>query len=247
MIFRRIKAHIEKENWFAVFIDFCIVVVGVFIGIQVANWNASQFERREEAAIVERLRDDFERIEEDADRSLAFHTRMTEDLRTVLRSLRTGVLKDKDTAAFERALLLGPAFQTSADRAGTFTELMSSGRGNILQDRDLLHMLVDYQDFLERYAFAQKFYTEYCLIFTEAFRRGYNYSTDIQLTEDAFALIEPGQSIVSYDFEALVSDPAFHDATEEFLFMHSGTILWRKRISDRIDVIRQRLTETVND
>ena len=37
MIFRRIKSHIEKENWFAVFIDLCIVVIGVFIGIQVAN------------------------------------------------------------------------------------------------------------------------------------------------------------------------------------------------------------------
>ena len=42
MIFRRVKAHIEKENWFAVFIDFIIVVFGVFIGIQVANWNAEQ-------------------------------------------------------------------------------------------------------------------------------------------------------------------------------------------------------------
>jgi hypothetical protein len=44
MIFRRVKAHIEKENWFAVFIDFLIVVVGVFIGIQVANWNEEQAE-----------------------------------------------------------------------------------------------------------------------------------------------------------------------------------------------------------
>jgi hypothetical protein len=26
MIFRRIKAHIEKENWFAVLVDFLIVV-----------------------------------------------------------------------------------------------------------------------------------------------------------------------------------------------------------------------------
>ena len=39
MLFRRIKTHVEKENWFAVFVDFLIVVVGVFIGIQVANWN----------------------------------------------------------------------------------------------------------------------------------------------------------------------------------------------------------------
>ena len=42
MILRRIKAHVEKENWFAVGIDFLIVVVGVFIGIQVANWNEAR-------------------------------------------------------------------------------------------------------------------------------------------------------------------------------------------------------------
>ncbi|MEO1642026.1 MAG: hypothetical protein AAFR74_01735 [Pseudomonadota bacterium] len=71
-------------------------MIGVFIGIQVANWNATQFERREEAAIVERLQSDFERIKEDADRSLAFHVNMTEDLRIALGSLRSGVLKDED-------------------------------------------------------------------------------------------------------------------------------------------------------
>jgi hypothetical protein len=42
MIFRRVKSHIQKENWFAVCVDFFIVVVGVFIGIQVANWNEEQ-------------------------------------------------------------------------------------------------------------------------------------------------------------------------------------------------------------
>ena len=42
MLFRRIKAHVEKENWFAVGVDFAIVVIGVFIGLQVANWNEAR-------------------------------------------------------------------------------------------------------------------------------------------------------------------------------------------------------------
>ena len=54
MIFRRVKAHIENENWFAVFIDFLIVVAGVFIGIQVANWNAERavFEQETQALLT---------------------------------------------------------------------------------------------------------------------------------------------------------------------------------------------------
>ncbi|GAA6204737.1 hypothetical protein [Thalassotalea sp. SU-HH00458] len=39
MLFRRVLTHVKDQNWFAVGIDFCIVVVGVVIGIQVSNWN----------------------------------------------------------------------------------------------------------------------------------------------------------------------------------------------------------------
>lgn len=241
MIFRRIKAHIEKENWFAVGIDFFIVVVGVFIGIQVANWNASQFERREEAAIVERFRSDFERVKADADLSLAFHARMTEDVRTVLQSLRSGVLEEEDIPAFERVLVLGTGFQTSADRAGSFTELMSSGRSNILQDRDLLHALVDYEDFLERFAIARNYYIENALLWIPDLVAAYEYDIGLQLTDDFFALVDEGERYVSYDFEALASDPAFYNAVEELLLTHSGFTMWRKRVSARIEVIQQRL------
>ncbi len=45
MLLRRITKHVTEQNWFAVFIDFLIVVVGVFIGIQVANWNESLAEK----------------------------------------------------------------------------------------------------------------------------------------------------------------------------------------------------------
>lgn len=55
MILRRIKAHVEKENWFAVGIDFCIVVIGVFIGIQVANWNDAQSNKAGLTASLQRL------------------------------------------------------------------------------------------------------------------------------------------------------------------------------------------------
>ena len=58
MLFRRIKSHIEKENWFAVFIDFCIVVVGVFLGIQIGNWNEARVSHIQEAEYLEQLRDE---------------------------------------------------------------------------------------------------------------------------------------------------------------------------------------------
>ena len=51
MILRRVTQHVKGENWFAVGLDFVIVVVGVFIGIQVANWNEARLENIRKTSI----------------------------------------------------------------------------------------------------------------------------------------------------------------------------------------------------
>jgi hypothetical protein len=52
MILRRVTRHVKDENWFAVGLDFVIVVVGVFIGIQVANWNDERLENVRKVQIM---------------------------------------------------------------------------------------------------------------------------------------------------------------------------------------------------
>jgi len=42
MLFRRVKDHVKNEDWFAVFIDFFIVVAGVYIGLQLGNSNTAR-------------------------------------------------------------------------------------------------------------------------------------------------------------------------------------------------------------
>jgi hypothetical protein len=55
MILRRVIAHFRKQEWTAIAIDFVIVVVGVFVGIQVANWNEREADKRLGRAYAERL------------------------------------------------------------------------------------------------------------------------------------------------------------------------------------------------
>lgn len=56
MILRRVTEHVKAQNWFAVGIDFIIVVVGVFIGIQVANWNDMRSAKKAERTYLLELR-----------------------------------------------------------------------------------------------------------------------------------------------------------------------------------------------
>ena len=54
MLLRRVIEHVKDQNWFAVCLDFIIVVIGVFLGIQIGNWNEDRiFENRERQLLVE--------------------------------------------------------------------------------------------------------------------------------------------------------------------------------------------------
>lgn len=55
MLLRHLIEHVRAQNWTAVCIDLVVVVVGVFVGIQVANWNESRLEAERKNQIVEAL------------------------------------------------------------------------------------------------------------------------------------------------------------------------------------------------
>jgi hypothetical protein len=61
MILRRVIDHVKHQNWTAVALDFVIVVMGVFIGIQVSNWNAAQEFKGRERELLRELRSEIEK------------------------------------------------------------------------------------------------------------------------------------------------------------------------------------------
>jgi len=55
LILARITRAIREQNWFAVVLEFVIVIAGVVIGFQVTAWNAGQQERQREAEYLHQL------------------------------------------------------------------------------------------------------------------------------------------------------------------------------------------------
>lgn len=45
MIFKRVVARLRAQDWMAIAIELAIVIMGVFIGTQVSNWNSNRIER----------------------------------------------------------------------------------------------------------------------------------------------------------------------------------------------------------
>lgn len=55
MILRRLSQSLKEQNWTAIWIEFILLASGVFLGIQVSNWNAARVDRAEYEAALTRL------------------------------------------------------------------------------------------------------------------------------------------------------------------------------------------------
>jgi hypothetical protein len=55
MILRRVTQHVRTQNWTAIGIDFVIVVVGVFIGLQVNVLNEARVESKRQQRMIDAL------------------------------------------------------------------------------------------------------------------------------------------------------------------------------------------------
>ena len=244
MLLRRITKHVRDQNWFAVVLDFMIVVFGVFIGIQVANWNEARQQRIDEAGLIERISDDFVRIKKDAERSRNYHAEIKSDLTILVKSLRSDTLADNDIAAIKRALFLGTTFQTSADRSGTTRELLSSGQANLLRNKGLLDELVAYEAFLDRHDQAMDYLLRSATVVAATFNKASKLDVESPFFDETLYATDIRPPISEFNFESMAVNDDFENAVEDLVFLQNLALMWRLRIDARIENIQDRLEET---
>lgn len=143
MLLRRITQHVQTQNWFAVILDFLIVVVGVFIGIQVANWNDALQANLREQQIIDRLYEDHVALEEELDIDIRFLSSVTqgiEDMEKLIIDYPDGANPKILSTFFETAFNL-PAITGHSD---TYEQLVASGDMNLLSSEQLRSGLVSH-------------------------------------------------------------------------------------------------------
>ena len=64
MLLRRITQHVKDQNWFAVGLDFVIVVAGILIAFQITEWNEARSVREDERDFLSRLHGDIVELQD---------------------------------------------------------------------------------------------------------------------------------------------------------------------------------------
>lgn len=125
MILRRITQHIKAQDWIAVGVELVILVLGVFIGIQVANWNESRLERAQLAQQLVSLRIDLQENQAHFGSYRAELTQQMEDvsfLRSAFKSDVSSVVADEFHAKFlniQRIKVFSPDLTALTELADT--------------------------------------------------------------------------------------------------------------------------------
>ncbi|GLQ21682.1 hypothetical protein ACFFUB_09340 [Algimonas porphyrae] len=209
MILRRIRAHIEAENWFAVFLDFAIVVIGVFIGIQVANWNEDRAVERDQRAMLEQLYADLApRLEGWREGNEVYAIEEDASERFVLDALLAGTLDETDKARFESGLMALVRWQlidvSLLQRRMESTELFSEFQGTAYEDI-LVNLYSNWartEDFVSQY--ENRGHDARNIIFNRIFMKPGPYNPR------GFTAITP-----EYVFDELVQDREFRHAVAQ--------------------------------
>lgn len=137
MLLRRVTQHIQNQNWFAVFIDFMIVVVGVFIGIQVANWNEARIDREDEVRYLKAMAEDVVMSLGKGTQALARLERQQNDRKELLERSTSGDW-DLSSARLDELILNGFFFaEPISIEHVTFETLKNSGQFALIGDQTL--------------------------------------------------------------------------------------------------------------
>lgn len=149
MFVQRLTKAIKTQNWFAVVLEVGVVVLGVFLGFQVTEWNEERQLTAQRGIYLERLRDNIERDIAEAEIVIGENQRAMADIRRLESIAENPELAASDPEAFLTSFS-SPSFMRWIYLVrSTFDELRSNGLLSVLDNRELEDRLIGYYSMRE--------------------------------------------------------------------------------------------------
>lgn len=161
MLLRRVTEHVHHQNWFAVWIDFVIVFVGVFVGIQAANWNDAQADIRLGQYYIDRLTVDLSNDVEINAAQLSYFRQVLASVEQVERLLPEN---STDAKTIVSAAYRATEVSNVPTSTATWEQIVSSGHVGLLRDPELEYGLAEY------YKYKQETFAGNSPLFTSPYR-----------------------------------------------------------------------------
>lgn len=226
MILTNLARAIREQNYYAVVLEFLIVIAGVVIGFQINAWNEDRQLAATERTLLASLYRDFASIlEDDVDR----HDRAIEApdrMRALSEALRAGPEPDDSDMIFEG---LTTSINTMAvtPPSATYDELKATGALSRLSSDELRRLLAVF----ERNREVEILLSEHAFNYIN---QGPVYEL-VRFDHDVGPYVGEGEYFQGeYDWEELQAHDAYF---QRMLHLHYSMAIWRQRSRDTANEI----------
>ncbi|NVJ97932.1 MAG: hypothetical protein HWE25_07265 [Alphaproteobacteria bacterium] len=145
MILRRFMKHVSDQNWFAVGLDVLVVISGIFIGLQVTDWNQARKDAAEGLYYLEFMRD---QLREEVGERAAEITDSDEKVRASAQALSLLYKEswtEEDRTAFDQAHRNIYSFWGPRHRPAALRRLVEGGKLDLIASREIQNAILQYE------------------------------------------------------------------------------------------------------
>jgi len=236
MILRRVIKHFRNQEWTAIFLDFIIVVMGVFVGLQVTSWNDNRQARYRELNYLALLKSDVSTMKSNFEFYIERTDGREEAMFRVLRALETCSPEIASTQDFERTFTEYQNILSIHVIDATYNEMLASGA------------LARIKDLAQRRAIAELFMQLNVDNSIVLQIRGTLPTVDAIVWEHVrLSYDDEGRPVLTkYDFDELCSEPRVQNAVVEMIDMLHDWRTITNQTAALIADLEQRLNKTTS-
>ncbi len=144
MILRRLAKSLKDQNWTTILIEFVLLVGGVFLGIQAANWNERRAEDVKAQAYLARIHVNLQADLQSIQRRETFWRQVIAYGKGAIRYAESGELVEGSAWKTVLAFYQGSQLWQWATSDSTYQEMRSGGELGLIRDQGLRDRLSQY-------------------------------------------------------------------------------------------------------
>lgn len=142
MILRGLAKNLKEQNWMAIGIEFVLLIAGVFLGIQVANWNDERRDLIREKAYLEDVAAELDKSIQSIEHSIKRSQERIALNELLIQAAADPVVVRAEPGRFIYAITRGGWTFSPTISGNAFEAMKASGNLGIFRDRKLLRDLM---------------------------------------------------------------------------------------------------------
>ncbi len=237
MILHRLGNAVKRQDWFVVLIELLIVVVGIYIGLQVDDWQKEHQDRIDEQEFYVQLHDDLMLAQLRASRLLERRLTLVTDLAAATDVLFQRIDRNEFTPAECEAIGNSRFLNIVIADFPALTALLASGRLGIVEDTELKSSVITLQQLADA--------IKNMIPFNTATRSDLPYEFPELISATSYFDEELGEYQEAYecDLEGMRKSPGFRNGISVNMdgydaYLRDGLIPWNeqfKKVHNMVD------------